>query len=77
MPKIWWPNSPDCNFFDYYVSGMIESETNKTLCNTKDELKAKIMSAYTSLNKETVKRACRRFQIHLEAIIEANGNFFE
>ena len=36
------------------VSGAVEWETNKTPCNTKDELKARIMVAITNLNQETI-----------------------
>ena len=53
---------------------MVEGETNKNLCNSKDELKEKIMAAFI---KKTVGKACRRFQSHLEAVVEANGDFFE
>ena len=34
------------------------------------------MAAFTNLNKETIKKAYRRFQSHL-ADVEANGNFFK
>ena len=40
----------------FTVWGIVERETNKTPCNTKDELKARIMAAFTNLNKETVER---------------------
>ena len=40
IPTYYWlPNSPDCNPFDYYVWGAVKRESNKTPCNTKDELK--------------------------------------
>ena len=45
---IWLPNSPDCSPLDYYVWSVIEQETYKTPCNTKDELKAKIRTAFTN-----------------------------
>ena len=44
--------------------------------NTKDELKARIMAAFTNLNK-TSGKACRRFWNRLLAVVEAYGDFFE
>ena len=55
--------------------GTVEQETKQTLYNTKDELKARTMAAFINLNKETIGKTCRRFQSHLEAVVEANGDF--
>ena len=74
--NIWLPNSPDCNHLYFYVLDVVERETNKTLCNTKDKLKARITALFTNLNKEIIGKSCRRFQSCLEAIVEANHNFF-
>ena len=68
IPYICLPNSPDCNLFDVLV--VVESETNKSPHNTKDELKARIMAVFTNLSEETVRKTCRRFWSHLEAIVE-------
>ena len=38
---------------DWLLSGAVEQETNKTLYNTKDELKTMITAEFTNLNKET------------------------
>ena len=65
--SIWLPNSPD-----WYVWGTIEWEANKTLYNTKDELKAKISATFINQNKETVGKACRRFWSRLEAVVDVN-----
>ena len=48
------PNSPDCNPL---VWGAVEKEANKTPCNTKDKLKARIMAAFTNSNKEASGKA--------------------
>ena len=49
MTRDMWPNnSPDWNPLD----GEVERDTNKTICNTKDELKARIMATFTNLKKE-------------------------
>ena len=45
----------DCNLLDYYVRAAIKCETAKSMCSTKDKLKAKIMAPFTNLNKEIIK----------------------
>ena len=49
----------------------------KTSCNTKDELKARITTAFTNLNKETVGKAGKRFRSRLELAVEGNGDFLK
>ena len=68
-------SSSDCYSFDYYVWDEAERDSNKTPCNTKDELKTKIIAALINLNKETVKGW--RFRFRLETEIKVNGYFFE
>ena len=41
------------------------------------ELKVRTTAAFISLNKETARNTCGDFQSRLEAMVEANGNFFE
>ena len=65
--NIWPLNFPDCNPLDYYVCGMVKQETNKTLCNTKDELKARLIAESTIWNKKAVGKASKRFWSCLEA----------
>ena len=76
-PNICPSNSSDCNPLDNYVWGAVDRKTNKTQRDTKDKLKAKITAPLINLNKEIVRKACRRFQCHREAVIEANDDFFE
>ena len=76
-PNIWLPYSPDYNPPDNFVWSMVEQETNKILCNTKDELKATIMAAFSNSNKDTIGKICWRFQCLLEVMVKANVNFFE
>ena len=57
--------------------GTVEWETNKSLCSTKDELKARMMATYTNLNQETNKKSYKRLWSNLVAMAEANGNSFE
>ena len=53
-----------------------KKKKKKTPCNTKGELKARITAEFTNLNNETVGKVCRRFRSRLEAVVEANGDFF-
>ena len=71
-PHIWLFDS-DCDPLYYNVWVVVEQETNETLCNTKDELKSRIMAAFTNLNKETIGKACREFK----SCVETNGDLFE
>ena len=56
--------------------GAGERETNETLFNSKNELKAGITAESTNLNKVTVEMTCSKFQSSLEAVVEANGDIF-
>ena len=53
----------------------LATQTCVTLCNTKDELKARI-TTLSNLNKKAVGQACRKFWSHLEVVVEGNGDFF-
>ena len=54
IPAITSPNSSDFNQLGYYVWSVVDQETNKTLFNTKDALKARIITTFPNLNKETI-----------------------
>ena len=47
------------------------------LYSTKDKLMTMIMKAFTDSNRETARKVYWQFWSHLEAMVEANGNFFE
>ena len=64
---------PDCNPFWLLYVGAVEWEMNKTPCNTNDGLKARITTAFTNLNRETM----GRFGSRLEAVVEVNDDFCE
>ena len=49
-------NSLDCNLFDYYLWSTLERETNKTYGYTNDELKSRMTTAFTNLNKRLSER---------------------
>ena len=71
------PNAPDCNPLDYYGRSVVEQDMDKTLCNPKDEMKARITVVITNLNKGSIRNACRSVRSGLEARLKANGDIFE
>ena len=38
--------------------------------NTKDELKARMLAAFTNFNKYKIGKACRNFRSHLESVVD-------
>lgn len=76
-PNVWPPNSPDLNPMDYYVWGAVEKDTNRRASNTKAQLIDRIKVVFETLSRETVKLACSRFRSRIEAVVDANGSFFE
>ena len=76
-PYIWPLNSSDSNPFDYNVLCVIEPETKRTSCKTKDEMKARTTVAFINSNMETVENVSKRFQSCLEAVVVANSDLFE
>ena len=73
-PDVWPPN---LNPMDFFVWGAIEKCTNKIPCKTKDKLIKKIKKEFKAMKKAQVVWACSRFQGHIDAIIDANGDFIE
>ena len=71
------PNSPDCNPMDFYPCGAVDKDTNRTSCNTKTELIARVKMVFSHLSRDTVKAACGRFRSCLEMVMDAEGDFFE
>ena len=69
------PDYPDCNPRNNACC-VVELENNKIPYFTKDELKTSITAAFSNLNKDTIRKVCRRFQSSLEVMVEANDNIF-
>ena len=59
--NLWPPSSPDLNFLDYYVWGVIEREINKHPRNTKSSLMKAIAQAMENINKKHLIKACSHF----------------
>ena len=73
----WSPSSPDLNPLDYVVLSYIKNITNMTSHNTKASLIAAIHRVFTKLPLALAEKACSQFQIHIEAVIEAEGSYIE
>ena len=71
------PSSPDLNSLDYFVWSYIENIINMTSHNTKASLIAAICQVFAELPPALVEKACSQFQIHIEAVIEAEGGYIE
>ncbi|KYM79084.1 hypothetical protein ALC53_10478, partial [Atta colombica] len=67
--EFWPPNSPDLNPLDYYVWSVVERVTNKS--------RHLNVSIVVDMDSATVQRACERFRLRIEAIIQANGGYIE
>ena len=63
-------NFPVSNPLDYYIGGTVDEETNKTPHHIKEKIKARITEVF-------VGKSCRKFRSRQEALVEANGGFFE
>ena len=72
-PKICLPNSS----LILKCGAQLSDRITKFRTTLKEEMKAMIMIAFTSLNKETVGNVCWRFWSRLKFQIEDNGDFFE
>ena len=71
------PSSPDLNPLDYFAWSYVENVTNMTSHNTKASLIATIHWVFAELPPALVEKACSQFQIHIEAMIEAEGGYIE
>ena len=67
----------DLNSLDYFVWSYAENITNMTSHNTKASLIAAIRRVFAELPSALVEKACFQFQIRIEAVIEAEGNYIE
>ena len=75
--QCWPPNSPDFNPMDYYVQGAVEKDTNCRASTAKAQLIDRIKVVFETLPRETVISACSSFRGRIEAVIDANGGYFE
>ena len=76
-PSLTVPSSPDLNPLDYFVWSYVENITNMTSHNTKASLIAAKCRVFTELPPVLVEKACFKFRIRIEAVIEAEGGYIE
>ena len=76
-PQLWPSNSPDLNPLVYFVCGVVERCSNAAPHNTKEQLWDGIPSAFRGLDWAVVAKSCRRFRARVEAVIAANGDYFD
>ena len=74
---IFPPNSSYFNPMEYYVWGTVEKDTNRHASTTKAQLIDRIKIVFEILPTETVTSACSMFRSRIEAVIDANGGYFE
>ncbi|XP_032668322.1 uncharacterized protein LOC116842765 [Odontomachus brunneus] len=75
--SFWPPNSPDLNSLDYYVWSVIERVTNKSRHPNVTSLQTAIEAAFANIDKDALQRACQRFRMRIDAVIEAKGGYIE
>ena len=71
------PLPPDLNPLDFFVWSYVENITNMTFHNTKASLIAAIRRVFAKLPPALVEKACFKFRIRIEAVIEAEGGYIE
>ena len=71
------PSSPDLNLLDHFIWSYVKNITNMTFNNTKASLIAAIRRVFAELPQALVEKACSKFRIRIEAVIEAEGSYIE
>ena len=73
--RLWPPNLPDLNPFDYSVWGTLQQKVYKT-CMT-DELKHRIRIEWTKLDHAIIAAAVHQWHRHLSACVKAGSDHFK
>lgn len=77
-PWLWPARSPDLTPPDFYLWGKIKAEVYETPVNTREELQARVISAFNNLNPLEIRRATvQGVERRLIKCLEANGGYFE
>jgi len=71
-----WPNNPDLNPLDYYVSSVVETVTNKSRHLNVTSLRTAIKAAFVGMELHYSVRANISDQ-ELEAVIQTNRGYIE
>jgi hypothetical protein len=73
----WPPSRPDLNQLDYFVWGYLGTHTNRHAHTTKASLITSIKENCAAMEKAMVAKISVAFRGWVEAVIEAEGDFFE
>ena len=76
-PNVCPPNSTDLNPMDHYVWGAAEKDANRCASTTKAQFVDRIEAVFDTLPRESVTSACSWLWGRIEAVIYANGGYFE
>ena len=73
----WPPSSSNLNLLDYFVWSYVKIITNMSSHNTKTSLITTTRRVFAELPPALVEKACSKFRIHIEAVIEAESGYIE
>ena len=76
-PNVWPPDSPALNPMDYNVWGAVGKDANRRASTTKAQLIDRIKASFETLPIGSVTSDCSRFRGRIEAIIDANCDYFD
>ena len=74
-PSLTAPLLPNLNQLDYFIWSYVENITNITSHNTKASLIAAIRRVFAELPPALVEKACSKFRIRIEVVLEAEGGY--
>ncbi len=75
--EVWFPSSPDCKPFDYFVLGVSELRVKAKSRNKSKDLIKKMKEVMGSLARDTLAKACTSFRSRIQAVFTADGSFIE
>lgn len=73
----WPPSSPDVNPLDFSIWARVEGEACRTRHANVKALEHSVAKAWKKLPEEFVANACAAFRKRLEAVVRAEGDYFE
>ena len=75
--KILPPSSQDCNPLDYLMWCVAKREVNEHPHNILASHQAKIREVMADMDREVIICTSKKFCSWIEAVVKANGDFFE
>ena len=77
-PKSYWPPcSPDLNVMDFAIWGMLAQKACSVYHNNLDSLKRSLQTSWDEISPEIIRASCLNATKRLEAVVEAEGGYFE